>query len=87
MNRIVPYLLFLCLLLLSCHQPYNSRLQDALCLADSNRAELEKVLLRYSSEDSLKYRAAVFLIENMPYYSYLATLCVTRKYGSCTKNR
>ena len=34
--------------------------------------ELEKVLYRYQkdSSDSLKYKAACFLIENMPFYSY-----------------
>ena len=37
-----------------------------------NRVELEKVLFRYQIDptDSLKYRAACFLIENMPYYTY-----------------
>lgn len=40
--------------------------------AGDNRAELEKVLDRYSAnpEDSLKYKAAVFLIRNMPGHSY-----------------
>jgi hypothetical protein len=44
----------------------------ALNLAGNNRNELEKVLEHYSKDpgDSLKYKAAVFLIENMPYYSY-----------------
>ncbi|MDR2968693.1 MAG: transglutaminase-like domain-containing protein, partial [Tannerellaceae bacterium] len=38
-------------------------------MAGENRPELEKVLAYYStSEDSLKYRAACFLIENMPYH-------------------
>ncbi|MDR1115554.1 MAG: discoidin domain-containing protein [Tannerella sp.] len=49
-----------------------SRLEQALTLAGDNRAELEKVLEHYSADaaDSLKYRAAVFLIENMPYHQY-----------------
>jgi hypothetical protein len=49
---------------------HHSRLEQALKLADDNRAELEKVLSHYSDNpaDSLKYRAAVFLIENMPYH-------------------
>jgi hypothetical protein len=36
--------------------------------AGGNRPELEKVLQHYSVNpgDSLKYKAAVFLIENMP---------------------
>lgn len=50
-----------------------ARMKAALRLAGGNRAELEKVLRRYSAspEDRLKYEAAVFLIGNMPYYSYL----------------
>ena len=50
----------------------DDRLDRALDLAGPNRHELEKVLYRYSSDpaDSLKYKAAVFLIENMPGHSY-----------------
>jgi hypothetical protein len=50
-----------------------SRLEQALAFAGNNRAELEKVLAHYSvnAADSLKYKAACFLIENMPFhYSY-----------------
>lgn len=56
----------------SCAKP--TRLEQALCYAGENRAELQKVLDRYreNEKDSLKYQAAVFLIENMPYhYSYI----------------
>jgi len=47
---------------------YNTNLDRALRLATSNRVELEKVLAFYQQnpKDSLKYQAAVFLIENMP---------------------
>jgi len=47
-------------------------LEAALSQAGENRVELEKVLHRYQSNpsDSLKYRAACFLIENMPSYTY-----------------
>jgi hypothetical protein len=47
-----------------------SRLEQALALAGENRAELEKVLTHYSrtADDSLKLRAAVFLIENMRWH-------------------
>lgn len=50
----------------------SSPLETALCLAEENKAELEKVLRRYknSTADSLKYKAACFLIENMPYHNY-----------------
>lgn len=50
-----------------------SRLELALQLAGDNRAELERVLNHYAENkaDSLKYRAARFLIENMPlHYGY-----------------
>ena len=56
----------------SCSKKHNY-LEDALCLAGDNRPELEQVLTHYKQnpEDSLKYRATVFLIENMPeHYSY-----------------
>ena len=47
-------------------------LETALQQAGENRGELEKVLSRYkiNPTDSLKYKAACFLIENMPYYTY-----------------
>lgn len=47
-------------------------LEDILQSAKSNRKELEKVLCYYrnNSADSLKYKAACFLIENMPFYAY-----------------
>lgn len=47
-------------------------LESALVQAGKNRGELEKVLHRYGQvpADSLKYKAACFLIENMPYYTY-----------------
>lgn len=45
-------------------------LEKALDSAGNNRTELEKVLKHYQN-DSLKLRAAEFLIENMPFhYSY-----------------
>lgn len=45
------------------------RLDDALDMAGENRVELEKVLRHYEEEgDTLKYNAAKFLIENMPYH-------------------
>lgn len=46
----------------------NQWLDTALNLAGDNRAELQKVLDRYKEEDGDKYRAACFLIENMPFH-------------------
>lgn len=53
-------------LFVSCAQP--SHLEQVLALAGENQAELVKVLEHYrrNPSDSLKYRAACFLIENMP---------------------
>ena len=60
------------ILLLSCTCAPSSELERALLLSKNNRKELEKVLDHYSCSktDSLKYKAAVFLIENMPFYIY-----------------
>ena len=52
---------------------YPADVERALKLAGDNRTELEKVLEHYSvnQSDSLKLKAAMFLIENMPWhYSY-----------------
>lgn len=61
-------LILLLPLLLSCRQ--QNALERALVLAGDNRHELEQVLEHYKN-DSLKQEAARFLIENMPYHSYL----------------
>ncbi|GHT88497.1 hypothetical protein FACS189474_3840 [Bacteroidia bacterium] len=66
--------LFLLLIILATAcQKQPDYLEEALRFADTNRPELEKVLQHYASDpnDSLKYKAAVFLIENMSgHYSY-----------------
>lgn len=61
------YLGILTLLLFSCNE--NSKLDLAMNLAGENKNELQNVLnfYRTNPSDSLKYQAAVFLIENMPY--------------------
>ena len=63
-------LIFICLWCL-CFVACNSRptsLEKALRLSGANRSQLEQVLKHYSRHpaDSLKYKVAVFLIENMP---------------------
>ena len=65
MKRFYTYIT-LCLLFLSCSDKDNG-LELALHYAGANWTELEKVLRHYEG-DSLKHRAAVFLIENMPYH-------------------
>ena len=59
--------------LVACNtKPLPTHLEQALELAEENRSELEKVLTFYSrkSGDSLKYKAACFLIENMVNHYY-----------------
>lgn len=65
LKHIYTCLIFLSIL--SC-QTKNDALESALKLAGNNRSELEKVLNHYSQNpaDSLKLKAAEFLIENMP---------------------
>lgn len=58
------------LFLVACSEK-DALLELALKEAGSNRVELQKVLDRYRDTDEEKYRAACFLIRNMPfYYSY-----------------
>jgi len=71
-DYLIGALLVLAGLFVSCEKRADY-LEQALQFAGENRPELEKVLQRYSidPEDSLKYEAAVFLIENMPgHHSY-----------------
>ncbi|KAA6321797.1 hypothetical protein EZS27_028591, partial [termite gut metagenome] len=60
-------ILFFTYFLFSCTH-YSSEIEDVLKQAGNNRSELETVLKHYRSrsEDSLKLRAAEFLIVNMP---------------------
>lgn len=55
------------------HNQYPSGIEATLSMAGRNRAEIEKVLHHYSMEnpDSLKLKAAYYLIENMAGTSYL----------------
>ena len=48
---------------------YHDELKLALNFAGENKGELQKVLRHYEG-DTLKYRAACFLIENMPYHIF-----------------
>lgn len=63
------YTLLIYLLFCQCNTSMHSpKLKDALQKAGKNRLELEKVLTHYAAnpQDSLKWQAACFLIENMP---------------------
>lgn len=67
MKRKISWIYIIFLLLLSACTNKVNRLEIALQQAKDNKAELVKVL-KYFEGDSLKYRAASFLIESMPYY-------------------
>jgi hypothetical protein len=71
--RSFPYLLFLSFIITSCIS-YPDCLKVNLQLAGQNRNELKKVIRHYSSRsDSLKRKAAIFLIGNMEnHYSYVS---------------
>lgn len=60
------FLLFFFIAIPSC---VISPLDNALNIAVENRLPLESFLEKYKS-DSLKYQAASFLVENMPYHTY-----------------
>lgn len=68
--KIVLTILSLSFLHLACGFHQKSDLELALELAGQNRSELQKVLECYNRHpaDSLKYKAACFLIENMSYH-------------------
>ncbi len=69
-------ILFSCV---SCN-PVSSHLENALKQSGNNRHELEEVLHYFSFDpgDSLKYKAAVFLIENMPGHYTLESTIIDR---------
>lgn len=70
----IVYFIVLCM---CCTCRYgNTAVEEALMLAGKNRGELEAVL-EYYREDSLKTKAAEFLIGNMPgHYSFADTVSV-----------
>lgn len=73
MTKTYNLIAFVLIYLTSC-VPESELLYEALVKAKDNRPELEKVL-EYYREEPLKFKAAKFLIENMPgHYSYTGEL-------------
>ena len=68
MKHLCGLLLIIFFLSSGCSHIKNSPLEEVLQLAGSNRNELERVITHYSANpaDSLKLKAAEFLILNMP---------------------
>lgn len=65
MNKLLN--LVLILFLFAACEKYSPEMRVALKLSGNNKGQLEKVLQHYSApSDSLKFKAACFLIENMP---------------------
>jgi hypothetical protein len=56
---------------ISCQKKYSKDVLESLELAGDNREELEKVLTHYEKNqaDSLKLKAALFLVKNMKYHT------------------
>ncbi len=67
--KYIALIVFLMPLIFSCSK-YPESLDESLKIAGKNKIELKKVLDYYSCnpEDSLKYKAACFLIENMKWH-------------------
>ena len=81
MIKNIIYYAFMAFMAASCSH-YPVEVKQALKQAGKNRTELEKALEHYrqNPEDSLKYRATCYLIENMPYhFSYRSALIDTFK--------
>ncbi|WP_455628563.1 hypothetical protein [Parabacteroides chinchillae] len=73
-SNIYRYFIFIIIAgLLSCSSEEDKRLVAALKFAGDNHIELEKVLTHYK-DDTLKLKAARFLIENMPQHYSLEIL-------------
>ncbi|MDR1170236.1 MAG: hypothetical protein LBK97_05310 [Prevotellaceae bacterium] len=80
MKKLLIMLIAIAGICCSCNN--KSNLKAALEHAGDNRPELEKVLEHYRN-DPLKYKAAVFLIENMPgHYSYADTAYMNSYYAA-----
>jgi len=62
----ILYTILICTSILACTR-YPAGVEETLSQAGRNRGELKKVLRHYREhpEDSLKYQAACFLIDNM----------------------
>lgn len=68
MNKTILLFFAFIILLSSCNDELNKSLE----FANSNRVELEKVLEHFKEDSNpLKYRAACFIIENIPYHHVL----------------
>lgn len=65
--KFVFYTILLTITLGACSSENDKRIQYALKRAGDNRVQLEQVLEHYK-DSGLKYKAACYLIENMPYY-------------------
>lgn len=70
----------------ACIEQQDSRLESALNMAGTNKGELLKLLSHYRESDNQKYRAACFLIKNMPYYSFYEGEELQKISGITSKN-
>lgn len=67
MKQTTKLLTVLIILFSSCMSEYEKDIAFALSIAENNKEEIQKVL-NYYKGDSLKYKAAIFLLKNVPYH-------------------
>lgn len=67
-NKILFIFHVVCMFCFSSCSSYPEEVEKALSVLGNNRAELVRVLEHYRSNDRLKFKAACFLISNMPYH-------------------
>lgn len=79
----LPYCILTSILIVyaSC-SPYPKDVQEALQQAHENSLELRTVLEHYRGKDSLKFKAACFLIANMPYHKSREEITLPKQYDN-----
>lgn len=77
------FILTIFIMITSC-SPYSPEIERTLRQAGDNRAELEHVLKHFAANesDSLKLRAAEFLIANMQYHGFVTSQALDKYYRS-----
>lgn len=81
-NTMLPILILMvvCALCFFACSPYPHEVEYALSVSGNNKVELIKVLEHYKNGDQLKFKAACFLISNMPYHKSKLNLELSEKY-------
>ena len=67
-NRVLFIFNAVCIFFFLSCSSYPKEVEEALSMSGNNRKELIRVLEYYNTNDRLKFKAACFLISNMPYH-------------------